>query len=135
LLGAINLHDHARERRIFTLHPQAESTHASLVDLYSAGDAVVDRPRQIENQRVMVSGGDLGFWYQRSCAQLNADFRSFLNGDVYASNFGPRHRGFLGGSTRRQKEKNRQLSRSHHSLSSCSPGLYDCKRPDSVTPC
>jgi hypothetical protein len=81
LLGAIDLHDDARERRLFTLHPQADRAHAGIVDLYAAGQAMVDRSGQIQNQRIMVSRNDLGIRYQGTCAQLNANFHPLLNGN------------------------------------------------------
>jgi hypothetical protein len=126
LLRAINFQDHARERRIFCLHPQADGTHAGLVDSYAARDAMVDSPRQIQNQRIMVIRRDLGIRYRGSYAQLNADFRFLLNSDVYTSHFGPGDREVLGGSSRHQQEKNRHFSHSHHFVSS--PGLDDYKR-------
>jgi hypothetical protein len=98
----IELHDHARERRIFCLHPQADGTHAGLVDSYAAGDTMVDSSRQIQNQRIMVNGRDLGIGYQGCCAQLNADLRFLLNGDAYTSHFGPGDRGVLCGNPRHQ---------------------------------
>jgi hypothetical protein len=82
LLGAVNLHNDARERRVLTLHPQANRAHAGMVDLYAAREAMVDRSRQVQNQRIMVSRSDPGIGYQGGRAQLNADFRSLLNGDV-----------------------------------------------------